>query len=63
MPTAAEATICMLCEYIIPMTDESLHPQHNWYKIAKRQSDLRIAVLLRLANGVGYKIFTKNQSS
>ena len=63
MPIADEATIGMLCEYIIPMTDEPLHPQHKWYKITKRQSDLRIAVLLRLANGVGYKIFTKNQSS
>lgn len=63
MPTAAEATIGMLCEYIISMTDEPFHPQHNWYKIAKRQSVDRIAVLLRLANGVGYKIFTENQSN
>ena len=63
MPIVASAAVGMLCEYIIPITDEPLHPQHNWYKITKRQSDLRIAVLLRLANGVGYKIFTENQSS
>ena len=63
MPIADEATIGMLCEYIISMTEEPFHPQHNWYKITKRQPVDRIAVLLRLANGVGYKIFTKNQSS
>jgi hypothetical protein len=63
MPTAAEATIGMLGEYIISMTEEPFHPQHNWYKITKRQSVDRIAVLLRLANEVGYKIFTENQSN